>query len=85
MHDADTLLDAAVRLVAEEGPAAVTMSAVARIASASSGSVYHRFPNHAALQAALWLRTLGRFEDGLFDALAAGPPLTGRCLAARVG
>ncbi|MEU1430874.1 helix-turn-helix domain-containing protein [Nocardia sp. NPDC005746] len=30
--------------LAESGPAAVTMSAVARAAGASNGSVYHRFP-----------------------------------------
>ena len=40
----DELLDAAAALLAADGPAAVTMSAVARAAGAPSGSMYHRFP-----------------------------------------
>ena len=45
----DELLDAAAALLAADGPAAVTMSAVARAAHAPSGSMYHRFPTRAAL------------------------------------
>ncbi|MFD7449460.1 TetR/AcrR family transcriptional regulator [Kitasatospora sp. NPDC059827] len=62
-HDEATLLDAAVRLAAVGGPAAVTMSAVARESGAPNGSVYHRFPQRSALLAELWLRTLGEFHD----------------------
>jgi AcrR family transcriptional regulator len=69
-HDTDTLLDAALRLAATDGPAAVTMSAVAAAAGAPSGSLYHRFPSRAALQAALWLRTVERFQRGWIEALA---------------
>jgi AcrR family transcriptional regulator len=72
-HDRDRLLDAAVDLACEDGPAAVTVAAVARAAGAPSGSVYHRFPSAAALLAALWLRTLERFQDG-FVAAASGEP-----------
>ncbi|WP_030061609.1 MULTISPECIES: TetR/AcrR family transcriptional regulator [Streptomyces] len=61
-HDEVTLLDAAVRLAVAGGPAAVTMSAVARESGAPNGSVYHRFPQRAALLAELWLRTLGDFH-----------------------
>ncbi|HVV12844.1 helix-turn-helix domain-containing protein [Amycolatopsis sp.] len=61
-HTVDDLLDAAVRLFAEGGVRAVTMSAVAREAGAPSGSVYHRFPDRPALLAALWLRTVERFH-----------------------
>ncbi|MBL7496624.1 helix-turn-helix transcriptional regulator [Frankia sp. CNm7] len=57
--DADTLLDAAAGLVTERGPAGVTMSAVARGVS-TQRSVYHHFPDRAALLPALWLRTLAR-------------------------
>ncbi|MGP4019431.1 TetR/AcrR family transcriptional regulator [Saccharopolyspora sp. 5N708] len=73
-HDADRLLDAAVALVAETGPRGVTMAAVARAAGAPSGSVYHRFPDQAALLSGLWLRTASRFQEGFFAALDGPPP-----------
>ncbi|MEU2391367.1 TetR/AcrR family transcriptional regulator [Streptomyces sp. NPDC007369] len=67
--DTDQLLDAAVRLAATGGPAAVTMSAVAQAVSAPSGSVYHRFAGRTALLAEMWLRTVERFQDGYHAAL----------------
>ncbi|WP_280489703.1 TetR/AcrR family transcriptional regulator [Nocardia carnea] len=73
-HDADRLLDAAAELLARGGPAAVTMSGVARIAGAPSGSVYHRFPDRPALLAALWLRALQRFHNELLAVLTLGEP-----------
>ncbi|NUS90817.1 MAG: TetR/AcrR family transcriptional regulator [Nocardia sp.] len=73
-HDADRLLDAAAELLAGGGPAAVTMSGVARAAGAPSGSVYHRFPDRPALLAALWSRALRGFHDELFPALSLGEP-----------
>jgi AcrR family transcriptional regulator len=69
-HDTDRLLDVAVSLAAATGPSSVTMAAVARAAGAPSGSVYHRFPTRAALLAALWLRTVDRFQEGFLAALA---------------
>ncbi|WP_026416095.1 TetR/AcrR family transcriptional regulator [Actinomadura oligospora] len=72
-HDRDRLLDAAVDLAFEAGPSGVTVAAVARSAGAPSGSVYHRFPSAMALLAAVWLRTLERFQDG-FVAAASGEP-----------
>ncbi|GAB2508127.1 hypothetical protein GCM10027167_06450 [Nocardia heshunensis] len=50
------------------------MSAVAAAASAPSGSVYYRFPDRSALLAALWLRTLDRFQSGFLAALRIDPP-----------
>jgi AcrR family transcriptional regulator len=82
-HDAETLLDAAAAIVAEEGPAAVTMVAVARRAAVPSGSLYHRFPSRAALLGALWLRTLERFQSGWLEALRDDDPLTAVVAAAR--
>ncbi|MER7846577.1 helix-turn-helix domain-containing protein [Kitasatospora sp. NPDC096077] len=70
-HDEATLLDAAVRLAATGGPAAVTMSAVARESGAPNGSVYHRFPQRSALLAELWLRTLDEFHAAYLPAFAA--------------
>ncbi|MFF5970066.1 TetR/AcrR family transcriptional regulator [Streptomyces sp. NPDC012769] len=68
--DTDQLLDAAVRLAAEGGPVAVTMAAVAQAVGAPSGSVYHRFAGRTALLAEVWLRTVERFQEGYFAALA---------------
>jgi AcrR family transcriptional regulator len=74
-HDTDSLLDAAVRLVEAGGPKALTVAAVAREAGGPSGSVYHRFAGRPALTAALWLRTVERFQAGFLAALAAGSPV----------
>ncbi|OKJ96816.1 TetR family transcriptional regulator [Streptomyces sp. CB03234] len=68
----DQLLDAAVRLAAAGGPAAVTMSAVAQAVGAPSGSVYHRFPGRTALLAEVWLRSVERFQEGYFATLTSG-------------
>ncbi|MFG2561520.1 TetR/AcrR family transcriptional regulator [Streptomyces sp. NPDC048496] len=82
--DESVLLDAAVRLVTAAGPAAVTMAAVARESGAPNGSVYHRFPQRAALLAALWLRTVERFQDGYLATLNSAPePLPAARAAAR--
>ncbi|QWF83665.1 TetR/AcrR family transcriptional regulator [Amycolatopsis sp. CA-230715] len=75
-HDTESLLDAAAQLAEEEGPRGVTMAAVARKAGAPSGSVYHRFPGRPDLLAALWLRSLDRFQAGFLDAIADRDPLT---------
>jgi AcrR family transcriptional regulator len=83
VHDADSLLDAAVRLVGEGGPRAVTVAAVARAAGGPSGSVYHRFAGRAGLTAALWLRTVGRFQEGFFAALEQEPAAGAAPAAAR--
>lgn len=80
-YTVDALLDAAAGLLADDGPAAVTMSAVARATGAPSGSVYHRFPTRAALCGELWVRTEERFQQGLLDALAGEQDPQQRCVA----
>jgi AcrR family transcriptional regulator len=82
-HDPETLLDAAAAIVAEQGPAAVTMVAVARRAGVPSGSLYHRFPSRAALMGELWLRAVERFQAGWLRALRDDDPLAGLVAAAR--
>ncbi|MEO3760698.1 TetR/AcrR family transcriptional regulator [Mycobacterium sp. B14F4] len=77
----DDLLDAAAALLAEGGPAAVTMVAVARAVGAPSGSMYHRFPSTAALCAELWMRTEERFLAGLGEALSEPGDTRTRCVA----
>jgi AcrR family transcriptional regulator len=81
-HDRDSLLDSAVALAAARGPAAVSMAEVGRIAGAPSGSVYHRFPNRAALLAELRLRTIGRFQEGFVAALQGDDPVGAAAAAA---
>jgi AcrR family transcriptional regulator len=76
------LLDAAATLLADGGPAAVTMSAVARAVGAPSGSMYHRFPTRAALCGELWIRTEERFHSGITAALSAPEDPQSRCVAA---
>ncbi|SEH92039.1 DNA-binding transcriptional regulator, AcrR family [Mycolicibacterium rutilum] len=77
----DDLLDAAAQVLADGGPAAVTMSAVARAAGAPSGSMYHRFAGRAALCAELWMRTEERFVGGFTAALSAPGDARQRCVA----
>ncbi|MGE2732322.1 TetR/AcrR family transcriptional regulator [Mycolicibacterium vaccae] len=79
-YTVDDLLDAAAELLAAEGPAAVTMSAVARACGAPSGSVYHRFPSRAALCGELWLRTEERFHAELLVALGESGDAQQRCV-----
>ncbi|WP_407285998.1 TetR/AcrR family transcriptional regulator [Streptomyces sp. BP-8] len=78
------LLDAAVSLAAESGPAGVTMSAVAAAVGAPSGSLYHRFAGRSALLAEVWLRTVEGFQEGYFKALeSSNDPRAGGRAAAR--
>jgi AcrR family transcriptional regulator len=80
-YTVDELLNAAASLLATEGPAAVTMSAVARATGAPSGSLYHRFPTRAALCGELWMRTEERFHAGFAAALSASTDQQTRCVA----
>jgi len=81
-YTVDEILDAAAELLAADGPAAVTMSAVARAVGAPSGSMYHRFATRAQLCGELWLRTEERFQGGFTAALATSGDTTQRCVAA---
>ncbi|GAA3955408.1 TetR/AcrR family transcriptional regulator [Gordonia caeni] len=67
---ADELLDAALELAVEGGPAAVSIAAISRRTGAPSGSVYHRFAGREELLATLWLRTIEEFQQGMIAALA---------------
>jgi AcrR family transcriptional regulator len=80
-YTVDALLDAAAELLASDGPAAVTMSAVARGTGAPSGSVYHRFPTRAALCGELWVRTEERFQEAFIEALTGDEDPQQRCVA----
>ena len=81
-YTVDQFLDAAATLLADDGPSAVTMSAVARAVGAPSGSMYHRFPTRAALCGELWIRTEERFGSGVTAALSEEGGAQTRCVAA---
>lgn len=83
LHPTEHLLDTAAALAVEQGPARVTMAAVARAAGAPSGTLYHRFENRGALLGAVWLRTVHSFHDGYLQALGDDPGVEGCVAAAR--
>lgn len=80
-YTVDELLDAAAALLAQGGPAAVTMSAVARAVGAPSGSLYHRFPSRAALCGQLWMRTEERFLSGFLTEVGRARGAQHKCVA----
>jgi AcrR family transcriptional regulator len=81
LHDTETLLDTALRIAADRGPASVTIASVSAASGAPSGSLYHRFDGRAALLGQLWLRTTGAFQAEFLQALGSTPGIDG-CVAA---
>jgi AcrR family transcriptional regulator len=78
IHDPDRVLDAVERLVAESGPAAVTIRRVAAAVGISNGAIYHTFSSRADLLARAWLRAARRLlavQTELVDAVANGDPI----------
>ncbi len=71
----DQILDVSRDLVVQSGPATLTMTAVARLLGAPSGSLYHRFPARDTLAAALWIRGVRRFQNGYLAKLSNPDPL----------
>jgi AcrR family transcriptional regulator len=67
------LLDAAAELIAESGPAALTMRGVAQRAGVGKATVSRRFGNRAGLMLAL----LDHSEEQLQSAVITGPPPLG--------
>jgi AcrR family transcriptional regulator len=67
----DEILDAALACVARDRHAA-TVADVARALGGPVGSIYHRFPSRDVVLARLWLRSVARFQAGLFDIAAHG-------------
>jgi AcrR family transcriptional regulator len=55
-------IEAAIRLIAELGPSALTISALSERIKAPVGSVYHRFPSRDAILAELWLTIVESFQ-----------------------
>lgn len=72
--DDEMVLDAASAIVANDGPAALSVVAVAEHLRAPSGSIYHRFASRDLLAASLWLRAVERFQRDWLQALAGDGP-----------
>ncbi len=66
----DEFMDAALKMVAQGGPGALTVSALASGMKAPIGSVYHRFPSRDVLMAELWIKAVEQFQSGFLEALA---------------
>jgi AcrR family transcriptional regulator len=64
------MTSAALRLVAERGPQAVTMADVARETGAPTGSIYHRYRSREHLLAELWMEVVEGFQAGFAGRLA---------------
>jgi len=68
-------LAAALAIVAEHGPSAVTVASISERLRAPTGSFYHRFASRNVLLGALWLRTVLNFQQGVSAAIDAGDGL----------
>ncbi|MGB3685792.1 MAG: TetR/AcrR family transcriptional regulator [Ornithinimicrobium sp.] len=62
----DDILDAALTCVAEAGPS-ITIASIAAHLDGPVGSIYHRFPSRDVLVIRLWMRSVERFQAGLFE------------------
>jgi AcrR family transcriptional regulator len=71
-YDREQFMSGALKLLAERGPAGVTINAVAEETGAPIGSVYHRFLSRDVLMAELWLRVVESFQRGFLAALERG-------------
>ena len=70
-------IEATMALVAEGGPAAATMQAIARRVGAPTGSIYHRFESRAAVLGTAWNAAYATFVAGAGAAAAGGAPPRG--------
>ncbi len=65
----DEFMDAAMSIVVEKGPGALTVSALAKGMKAAIGSVYHRFPSRDVLLAETWIRIVESFQRQFLETL----------------
>jgi AcrR family transcriptional regulator len=74
---------ATLRLVADRGPQAVTIAAVAQEVGAPTGSIYHRYAGRSQLLAELWMDVVEAFQAQFVASLAAARDADGAAKAAR--
>ncbi len=70
----EAFVEAAVVLVAEGGPSAASIAAIARRVGAPTGSVYHRFESRSAVLATAWITAYRSFVERIIPPLEAGRP-----------
>lgn len=75
---------AALRLVAEQGPQAVTIAALAREVGAPTGSIYHRYRSRDQLLGELWMDIVEGFQAEFVARLAHARDIEGAVDAARL-
>jgi AcrR family transcriptional regulator len=75
---------AALRLVAERGPQAVTIAALAKEVGAPTGSIYHRYRGRDELLAELWMDVVEGFQSAFAARLAAADGVDGAVATARL-
>lgn len=80
----EAIAGAALRLVAERGPQAVTVADLASALGAPTGSIYHRYPSRERLLAELWMDVVERFQAAFLAQLAGAEDADGAARAARV-
>lgn len=79
----EDIVGAALRVVAEGGPRAATIAAVANEVGAPVGSIYHRYASREHLLAELWMEVVESFQAGFVAALAEANDVEGAARAAR--
>ena len=60
--DRDQIIESAMRLIAEDGPGAATIAAIAGRVGAPTGSIYHRYSSRELLLADIWLTVVEAFQ-----------------------
>jgi AcrR family transcriptional regulator len=76
------MLDAARRLLLEQGSRSTTMEAIAQMSGAPTGSLYHRFGSRDELITRLWIRAVRRSQASFAAALEQEDPRTAALAAA---
>jgi AcrR family transcriptional regulator len=83
IFDRSHMTGAALRLVADRGPQAVTVAALAKEVGAPTGSIYHRYRSREQLLAELWMDVVESFQDGFVASLAQARDVEGAVITSR--
>jgi AcrR family transcriptional regulator len=71
--DKQSIAAATLELVAEGGPRAATVAAIAERLGAPTGSIYHRYGSRDLLLAELWMTVVEDYQDGFVAAVEEQP------------
>lgn len=82
IHDPDEVLDTTEQLIAQSGPAAVTIRAIATATGVSNGALYHSFGSRYGLVGQTWIRAARRFLEVQAELVDAGLSADGGAYAA---